>query len=161
METIVVSVALFVIAEPLGVLSLIICFIFTVGCLWEVVTQISYAYIYRDQKINSVAEKKSYQLLLANLTREQQLDVKRYKCFFVKGGVTGKTYRISTRSDTMNVTTPHSTPGKVYGHCIIPKDREIPKFDAILAQKIMLECDENVFLNLAISFVQARPLGVK
>ena len=90
------------------------------------------------------------QLLLENLTPEQNEQYDRYGYFDVVGSKTGKRYRIH-----------HGTSGNVHelvaedqlgiGHCFVPSGALVAG-DCMLAQKIMLENCEEEALRMAERF---------
>ena len=82
-------------------------------------------------------------LFISHLTKEQIESFETYKSFVVQGSATGKLYRIHTTSLNMNVQCIDSH--KLYC-ATVPG---VPCWDVFLAQKIVIEYDENSFLKVA------------
>lgn len=93
------------------------------------------------------ADKKAYQFLLEHLTTDQQHTFI-HKHYFDVRSQSGKTYRIRDETQ-MNVDLMHpkfaDEPEATY--CVVALD--IPKYDQLLMQKLMLECNEKHFLSTA------------
>lgn len=109
-----------------------------------------------------LANRRAMELLLSHLTNEQRDTLERNSWFVVRGGQSGRRYRIDGRSYAGNVhllreqalavtppiqgVVPPDTVEAAYcGHC----DYTIPLGDQLLAQKIMLEADEAGYIALA------------
>lgn len=94
-----------------------------------------------------LAEQKALQLLRENITPEQWRQLEAHGFFEVLGLKTGNRYRIK-KGFAGNVVklTPKGEPEVQY--CIHP-DMRVPDQDAMLAQKLLLECNEELFLKTA------------
>jgi len=87
--------------------------------------------------------KKAKLLLTSHLTPEQQKSVETYCYFLVKGSRTGMIYRINTNCVSMNIQCIDN--GNKYC-AIVPG---VPCWDIYLAQKVIIEYDEDSFLKVA------------
>jgi len=101
----------------------------------------------RQQRLRT-AQDRANELLLAHLTPEQRETVKRHGWFVVKGGKSKNRYRISTRGVAGNVELLTDADRAVFRYCC-HLEHGFPSADHHLAQKLMLEHDENDFLRLA------------
>lgn len=95
----------------------------------------------REQR--HAADLKAATLLKQHLTPDQIKMLESYLYFKVVGNKTGRTYTIFPyavynilRDDNVN-------------YCIASKDHDIPLYDTMLAQKMLIECDEEYFLRKA------------
>jgi len=100
-----------------------------------------------DERRNAALDR-AQQLLLEHLTPEQRDTVRTLKWFIVMGGRTRTKYRIHTdRSYSANI---HVLDGEAVKHRLCGHIRDgVPLPDHLLAQKLMLEHDEDEFLKLA------------
>jgi len=87
--------------------------------------------------------KKAKLLLTSHLTPDQLKSFETLCYFVVKGNKTGRTYRINTNCVSMNVQCIDD--GNKY--CAIVPD--VPCWDIYLAQKVIIEYDEDSFLKVA------------
>jgi hypothetical protein len=85
------------------------------------------------------ASRKARELLIAHLSPAQLEDFKRSGCFTVVGNKTGTSYKLGSGM----VRTPDAS------FCIGPVDEGLPRDDKVLAQKWLLESDEEKFLKIA------------
>ena len=104
----------------------------------------------RVVKERKEARERGMALLNANLTPKQQSSLERYRHFDVKGGTSGKTYRI-TYGSHMNVFELTKLGRKKCGWCFLPRGA-LCEGDVMLAQKISLELDEEHALEIANRF---------
>ena len=100
-----------------------------------------------DDKKRQEAEERAQDLLLECLTEEQRKTVKEHKWFVVKGGKSGKTYRIRTNTVAGNVEELEEEKATSKFCCHL--NHKMPRPDHHLAQKMMLEYDEDEFLRVA------------
>ncbi|MCK1670339.1 hypothetical protein [Bradyrhizobium sp. 150] len=99
----------------------------------------------------AAARERSRELLLAHLTSAQRETFAKNKWFIVEGGLSKQRYRIR---DTGHMVANIDVLGEVSdivshrlcGHCDL---NEVPLYDQLLAQKMMLELDEERFLKIA------------
>ena len=96
---------------------------------------------------SAAANERGKQLLLANLTQKQKDDYKRHGYFEVKGGDSGKTYRIR-HGRQMNIDELDAGGNKVTGWCFLPQGN-LCAGDCMLAQKTALELYERDALRIA------------
>jgi hypothetical protein len=99
-----------------------------------------------EQRERKEAEAKAETLLLKALTPEQREDYRRRKCFHLHTG--GKRYRIE-RGWQGNVKLVDDAERQLASYCIHPRDHRIPVADNLLAQKLLLEADEQEFRRIA------------
>lgn len=95
------------------------------------------------------AKKRALDLLLENLTPEQQKTFEEKKWFVVEGGKSKTQYRIRAKDDlvaNIDVIDGERTKHRLCGHCNASK---VPLGDQLLAQKVMLEFAEDDFLRVA------------
>lgn len=95
------------------------------------------------------ANEKARVLLMRHLTKEQQETHRKHGYFDVQGQstpYTGRHFRIYTASATMNV---YLMDGdrKIECYCAAPEN--VPRCDALLAQKVMIETNEREFMRKA------------
>ncbi len=91
--------------------------------------------------------RKGILLLKENLSAEQLRQYESYRYFEVKGGRTGKTYRIY-HGQQMNVWEMDGDGKRVAGWCFLPKGRLVTG-DVMLAQKMALEIYEDEDIKVA------------
>jgi hypothetical protein len=96
------------------------------------------------------AQARGLQLLKENLTPEQLASYEKNKHFDVKGGETGKTYRIR-HGRQMNITELDANGNRVGGICFLPQGGLVSG-DCMLAQKTALELFETEALGIANRF---------
>lgn len=94
------------------------------------------------------ASVKAKELLLEHLTPSQRRTLEEKGWFLITGGKSGKIYRLSSRSIAGNVEE-MSKEGKALARYCCHLDHRYPTHDHHLAQKIMLEHNEEEFLRLA------------
>lgn len=95
------------------------------------------------------AETRARDLLLQHLSPEQRSTFKRHKWFVVEGGRTGKRYRVRDLGHlrgNVDVLDGERVDHRLCGHA---DQNVVPLEDNLLAQKLMLEADEDEFLALA------------
>lgn len=96
-----------------------------------------------------VAEGLAQRLLQSHLTPEQRASMKKHNWFIVEGGKSKKKYRIDTgggpAGNIKELDHEHKVVARYCAHC----EYGIPNHDQFLAQKFMIECDEEVFLRIA------------
>jgi hypothetical protein len=97
------------------------------------------------------AQARGLQLLNENLTPEQLASYEKNKHFDVKGGETGKTYRIR-HGRQMNITELDANGNRACGWCFLPQGALVSG-DCMLAQKTALELFEGEALKIANRFV--------
>jgi hypothetical protein len=96
------------------------------------------------------AQARGLQLLKENLTPEQLASYEKNKHFDVKGGETGKTYRIR-HGRQMNITELDAKGNRACGWCFLPQGALVSG-DCMLAQKTALELFETEALGIANRF---------
>lgn len=89
-------------------------------------------------------EKRAKELLLSQLTEEQRKSLLLYGWFTVKSKRSGREYMIEAKSIVANVTRLDDR-ARLCAHL----ENSLPRHDHILAQKLMLEHDEDTFLRIA------------
>lgn len=94
--------------------------------------------------------------LIENLTEEQRLDLEREDSFKVQGGSSRQTYRI-TKGSQMNIGLLDEAGRLVRAYCFLPEGA-LADYDVMLAQKIMLENDEETALAIAHRYDMPQPL---
>jgi hypothetical protein len=98
------------------------------------------------------AQDRARELLLSHLTLEQRETFEHNKWFVVKGGKSGKLYRIRdgghvvANIEVMRAVGYNDVDHRLCAHCDASK---YPLGDHFLAQKLMLEFDEEAFLRIA------------
>lgn len=90
------------------------------------------------------SEQKARSLLHRYLTKGQRLELRKTNAFTMTGK-DGRTYKLRLGS-CANIETEHE--GHKYVLCVIAKEW-IPNYDTLLAQKVMLETEPEVFLRMA------------
>lgn len=97
----------------------------------------------------ATAQSRALDLLIKHLTPEQRETFQKNKWFIVEGGRTGRRYRIRDKGNmvaNIDVLEGNSIAHRLCGHCAA---HEIPLADNLLAQKLMIEADEEAFLRIA------------
>jgi hypothetical protein len=95
----------------------------------------------------AAARKRAEELLITHLTDAQRSDLKRDGFFFVESQL-GKRYRIRKGREG-NVDRYCDKGEKIVGKLCIHPQAYVPDFDTMLAQKLMLEHNEQEFLRVA------------
>jgi hypothetical protein len=99
---------------------------------------------------DDAAHTRARELLLSQLTPAQRKTFDENKWFIIEGGQSREKYRINFKGHmvaNVDVLDAHGDVlHRLCGHCDL---NEVPIFDQLLAQKLMLECDEERFLRLA------------
>jgi hypothetical protein len=98
------------------------------------------------------AEARGARLLAENLSPSQIEQLRSCGCFDVRGGQTGKRYRIR-RSSSLNIDELDDAGHRVASWCFLPKG-DLTMGDVLLAQKVALELFERDAL--AVAYVYAR-----
>lgn len=96
-----------------------------------------------------VADERAKQILLEHLTPEQRDTVEKNGWFTIEGGRTGKIYRIKSKVGVSGNIEELDPAGKVIASYCCHLSHDHPQPDHHLAQKLMLEWDEDEFLRLA------------
>lgn len=97
-------------------------------------------------RVQAAATDRAMELLKAHLTPAQRKTFDENKWFIVEGGKTKQQYRIHARgSVSANV----DVVGEKYRLCAHAEYSSMPYADHLLAQKVMLELDEDAFLRIA------------
>ena len=104
----------------------------------------------RSLPSNKEAEEKAIKLLKENLTPKQLETYEKHGWFEVKGGDTGRTYRIY-HGRQMNISVRNWRGKHKYGLCFLPTGGLV-EGDIMLGQKVALELYENEALNVADKF---------
>ncbi len=106
-------------------------------------------YLGREARVREIADERAVKILTAHLTPEQREQYRREKCFEVLTTREGKIrrYRIS-HGWAGNITVLNGEGQQIEKLCIHPAKR-IPFADNLLAQKLLLEADEDQFLKIA------------
>ena len=105
---------------------------------------------YGDSPGTPEAKAKGEALLQANLSPEQRVSLQNHGHFDVKGGQSGKTYRIK-RGRQMNVHELDAKGKEVQGWCFLPSGGLV-EGDCLLGQKLALEANEGAALKAANRF---------
>ena len=98
---------------------------------------------------SATARDRATDLLMSKLTHEQRESFNAHGFFIVQGGLTGMRYRVRNdpsliaNIDVMDGAHPH------YRLCAHPPKFDVPLGDHLLAQKLMLQFDEESFLRVA------------
>lgn len=101
---------------------------------------------------NAPAAARARKLLLAVLTREQRRSFEREGWFIVRGGKSGKRYRIRNEGSicaNIDVLADNDNGCVVHRLCAHCEPASVPTCDQLLAQKIKIEYDEEDFLRVA------------
>lgn len=110
-----------------------------------------YDYDFATGKPNdSKADKKAEKLLLSCLSRQQKKDYKQHGHFFVTGNATNHRYKI-TKGRVKNIYQVDDSSIPVARHCVESADR-VPMGDHLLAQKLLIEANEEEFLRVKIDW---------
>jgi hypothetical protein len=88
---------------------------------------------------------KARKLLINNLNRTQKDELARLKYFHVTSSK-GRQFKIDCTRFSTNIFS------GAYLYCLLIKDPSIPYADTILAQKLLIESDEDYFLHLATRY---------
>lgn len=111
---------------------------------------------YRErQKVEAeryrAAKERAEGLLYEHLTDEQRAEIKRSKFFIVQGGKTGRRYKINADGGLVANVHEVDDAGAVKRRLCAHLDHaaNAPIFDHLLAQKLMLEYQEEAFLKVA------------
>ena len=101
----------------------------------------------KARREDRIARIKAKALLHYNLTKEQRWDLRGSKSFVITGK-DGKSYRI-TEGTSSNV---QLLENGVATHqlCVVAKGFQLPVYDLMLAQKLMLESDPEAFWKIAV-----------
>ena len=94
-----------------------------------------------------VADERAEQLLLSCLTAEQRMAWRTRRCFYVILG-SGRRYRFDSNTYQGNVKLVNEADEVLSSFCIHLR-MGIPIYDHLLAQKLMLEADEQTFMRIA------------
>ena len=93
------------------------------------------------------ASKRAHELLLSHLTPKQRESFERNRFFVIEGGKSKKKYRIrDTGHLVANIDVLDNDGMRVRGLCGHCAGHDIPLYDSLLAQKLMLETSEEEFL---------------
>jgi hypothetical protein len=95
------------------------------------------------------AQERAENLLLSHLTKQQRKTFRKNKWFIVEGGRSKQKYRIQDRGHlvaNIEALDGDKVKHRLCAHCDL---RAIPMGDHLLAQKLMLEFDEDEFLKIA------------
>ena len=104
-------------------------------------------------KGEDAADHEARRLLARHLSKWQRRNLNTNGGFAVKGNETGRRYWISKEGDVHR-------PRDQRHFCLMVFDEnhsEVPEADAILAKKILLECNEHLFLSTAYDTLTGRP----
>jgi len=103
-----------------------------------------------EPRLPTPEQKRALELLEANLSPKQKKSFKEQKFFVVKGGKTQQKYRIRDAGHLVaNVDVLDDCSRVTHRLCAHPDSRNVPLGDCLLAQKLMLEFDEDEFLRIA------------
>jgi hypothetical protein len=102
---------------------------------------------YRPPQATLSVNFRARELLLSKLTQEQRETFERNNWFVVTGGKTNTRYRLEGHTLIANIVvlSGDNAAYRLCGHC----HRSLPMSDHLLAQKLMLEYDEEEFLKIA------------
>lgn len=95
------------------------------------------------------AKHRARELLLQHLTAEQRHTFEKNGWFVVEGSKSKRKYKITANDNcaaNIYVLDGEKVKHRICGHC---KLDQVPLADHLLAQKVMLECDEDSFLKIA------------
>jgi hypothetical protein len=95
-----------------------------------------------------VADRRAEQLLVRHLTPEQRRTLRRNRWFVIEGQ-SGRRYQIGTAQHAGNIRLLGDDGEPVEQLCCHPRTGEVPLYDSILTQKLMLEGDEETFRRIA------------
>lgn len=102
-----------------------------------------------EQARVKAAAQRAEELLIEHLTPEQQKQYKDNKWFVIEGGKTKQKYRIRAGTLVANVDVLNDTGRAQHRLCAHARPGSVPMGDQLLAQKIILETDEDAFLRIA------------
>jgi hypothetical protein len=100
-----------------------------------------------DAEQRRLIDQKASEILLEHLTPEQRDTIEKNRWFVVKGGKSGKLYRINSVQIAGNVEELDGE--KIVARYCCHLNHQYPRSDHHLAQKLMLEWDEEEFLRKA------------
>ena len=115
--------------------------------IWRLTVSLVSVTIAMGDSRQSLAYKRGWELLKANLTASQLNDFLTYRCFDVVGGVSGRTYRIRL-AGAMNVEEIDEKGRRLGRLCFFPEGTLVDG-DVMLAQKVALEAFETETLAVA------------
>jgi hypothetical protein len=118
--------------------------------LWRRTVSLVFVTIALGDSRRSLAYKRGFELLKANLTASQLNDFLTYRCFDVVGGSSGRTYRIRL-AGAMNVEEIDERGRRLGRLCFFPEGTLVD-WDVMLAQKVALETFESEALAIANKF---------
>lgn len=95
-----------------------------------------------------IVNKKAEKLLLSCLSKKQKSEYSEYSYFTVRGNITGKSYRIHPDKQ-INIEEIDSV-GRVVGRLCVVSAEYVPIEDHMLSQKLLIETNEELFLQTAI-----------
>lgn len=95
-----------------------------------------------------IANKKAEKLLLSCLSKSQKEEYERNSCFTVKGNITGKRYRIHSFKQ-INIEELDKLGNVMSKFCVVSSEY-VPTEDHMLSQKLLIETNEELFLQTAI-----------
>lgn len=101
----------------------------------------------RRHEVREAANKRAEELMLAHLTPAQREQIKTHGWFIVEGGRSKLNYTIRPHAYAGNIEVLDANGRRSRLCCHV--DHTIPVFDNALAQKLMLEHDEDAFLRIA------------
>lgn len=104
----------------------------------------------QEIKAAQAADRRAYQFLIDHLDEHQRASLALHRSFELVSQ-RGRVYRIM-QGDSMNVVRLRRDGSRYGRYCGLPND--VPIFDTMLAQLILLKCDEDYFLSRA-NFVPA------
>jgi len=103
----------------------------------------------KRQAERQVATERARELLLSYLTQAQREELERDGGFSVRGGSTGRRYRINAQESPGNVEVLGSDGNRIHRLCAHDRRHGTPWPDQLLAQKFYLEHHEGEFLEVA------------
>ena len=85
------------------------------------------------------------------MSRKQKSDYKKHEYFFVIGNVTGDKYKI-TKGRQINIYKVSKDGTNLSRHCVVfsSENSDLPIEDHLLAQKLLIESNEQHFLDIKI-----------
>ncbi len=90
------------------------------------------------------AERRARKLFRAHLNQRQLATLKNGQWVYVRGNHTGRLYRVDCTRFTNNI----FSRGESF--CVIMWDHSVPRYDHLLAQKLLIETNERKFLKIAV-----------
>lgn len=94
------------------------------------------------------ASEKAEELLYSCLSTDQRRCYSRYGYFFVIGNITGNRYKLVQKKQ-INVYRVDSKGNEISRHCVV-SETTVPMGDHLLAQKLLIETNEDEFLRVKI-----------